>query len=106
MKNQTAESNRTNEIVAEGFGLEISIPKADATAVVPLNYQKAFASFSEAEKQEVMALSDSIDLTKTDNVMNYGAAPFIDTFQQCGEFLKKERGSSADQAVIKEVIEL
>ena len=83
MKNQTAESNRTNEIVAEGFGLEISIPKADATAVVPLNYQKAFASFSEAEKQEVMALSDSIDLTKTDNVMNYGAAPFIDTFQQC-----------------------
>lgn len=100
------EQQRTNEIATEGFGLEISIPKADATAVVPLNYQKAFASFSEAEKQEVMALSDSIDLTKTDNVMNYGAAPFIDTFQQCGEFLKKERGSSADQAVIKEVIEL
>lgn len=106
MKNQTAESNRTNEIVAEGFGLEISIPKADATAVVPLNYQKAFASFPEAEKQEVMALSNSIDLTKIDNVMNYGAAPFINTFQQCREFLKKERGSSADQAVIKEVIEL
>lgn len=100
------DQQRTNELGAEGFGLEISMPKADATAVVPLNYQKAFASFSEAEKQEVMALSNSIDLTKIDNVMNYGAAPFIDTFEQCGEFLKKERGSSADQAVIKEVIEL
>ncbi len=106
MKNQTVESNRTSEIASKAFGLEISIPEVAKTEVLPLNYQKAFASFPEAEKQEVMALSDSIDLTKTDNVMNYGAAPFIDTFQQCGELLKKERGSSADQAVIKEVIEL
>ena len=106
MKNQTVESNRTSEIASKAFGLEISIHEVAKTEVLPLNYQKAFASFSEAEKQEVMALSDSIDLTKTDNVMNYGAAPFIDTFQQCGELLKKERGSSADQAVIKEVIEL
>ena len=41
MKNQTAESNRTNEIVAEGFGLEISIPKADATAVCQTAQQLA-----------------------------------------------------------------
>lgn len=101
-----ATEQRSNETQVEGFGLEISVPKADTTDIVPLNYQKAFASFSEAEKQEVMELSNSIDLTKADNVMNYGAAPFIATFEQCGDFLKKERGSSADQAVIKEVIEL
>lgn len=106
MGNQTAESKRINETGAEAFGLEISKPKVDTTEVLELNYQKAFASFSEEDKQKVIALANSIDLKQIENVMNYGASPFISTFDQCGEFLKKERGSAADQKVIKEVIEL
>jgi len=38
--------------------------------------------------------------------MAYGAEPLKQTFAQCGDFLKAERGSQADQTVIKQVKEL
>lgn len=38
--------------------------------------------------------------------MNYGSSVLSKTFNQCGDFLKAERGSEADQRVIKKVIEL
>ena len=38
--------------------------------------------------------------------MSYGAEVLRKTFEQCGQFLKRERGSQADQEVIKRVVEL
>lgn len=98
MQNQVAE--RT-----ENIGLDISIP-VEATDVVPLNCQAALASYTEAEQQEVLTLADSIDVKKIENVMSYGSVALKTTFEQCGKFLKDERGSQADQEVIAQVIEL
>lgn len=74
--------------------------------VAPLNHEAALASYSEDEKREIIALADSIDVTQLEKVMNYGAAPLKATFEQCGAFLKDERGSKADQEVIAQVIAL
>ena len=71
------------------------------TEVLPLNWQKAFSKYTEEEQEEIVALSEKIDVTKPENVMQYGAGPLIDTFKQCGDFLKDEKGSDADQAVIE-----
>lgn len=38
--------------------------------------------------------------------MNYGSVALKTTFEQCGKFLKDERGSQADKEVIAQVIEL
>lgn len=87
------------------IGVSISVPQT-ATDVVPLNVQQALSAYTETERQEVMALADSIDVRKLENVMNYASVPLKRTFDQCGSFLKDERGSHADQEVISRVIEL
>ena len=89
----------------DNIGVNVSVP-VTAQDVKPLNCELALANFTEAEKQEIMALADAIDVTKIENVMNYGSDALRATFEQCGKFLKDERGSLADQEVIKQVIEL
>lgn len=74
--------------------------------VLPLNYQAALESFSPEEQQEIMDLAQSIDVRKVDHVMHYGEVPLKETFQQCGDFLKDERGTQADQEVIAQVVRL
>ena len=74
--------------------------------VLPINIEAAFNSLEPAEQQEITALADSIDVTKFDNVMSYGSEVLKKTFDQCGQFLKSEKGSEADQEVIKRVVEL
>ena len=99
--------NMQNQVTerTENIGLDISIP-VESTDVVPLNCQAALASYTEAEQQEVLTLADSIDVKKIENVMSYGSVALKTTFEQCGKFLKDERGSQADQEVIAQVIEL
>lgn len=100
MENQL-ETGRT-----ENLAIGIPVPDVTTDTVVPINCEAAMAMFTEAEQQEIMALSNSIDVRKIDNVMNYGSVPLKKTFEQCGKFLKDERGSHADQEVIAQVIEL
>lgn len=77
-----------------------------STDVLPINIEAAFNSLEPTEQQEITALADSIDVTKFDNVMSYGSEVLKKTFDQCGQFLKSEKGSDADQEVIKRVVEL
>ena len=76
------------------------------TNVPPINLEPAFNALTPEEQQEVSQLADSIDVTRLDNVMAYGSEVLRKTFEQCGQFLKSESGSTADQEVIKRVVEL
>lgn len=108
-KEKTIETATTEvidvESVVENIGINVPEP-VGANEVAPLNYEAALASYDEAERQEIIALSESIDVREIEKVMNYGSAPLVKTFEECGRFLKDERGSQADQEVIKRVIEL
>ncbi len=85
---------------------EVAAVDNTAVNVPPLNHEAALSCYTDAERAEIIALSDAIDVRKIGNVMNYGNSVLKKTFDSCGEFLKSEKGSSADQAVIAEVIEL
>lgn len=76
------------------------------TEVAPLNVDTAFAALTPEDQKQVKALADSIDVLKTENVMSYGSEVLRKTFEQCGKFLESEKGSEADQEVIKRVVEL
>ena len=89
----------------DAIDLDVVVPEK-ADEVIPLNYQTALASYTEEEQREILALADSIDVRRIENVMSYGAVPLKNTFEQCGKFLKSEKGSKADQEVIAQVIEL
>lgn len=106
MEVNTMETNNELMAQAENIGVIVEVVPTSQTEVIPINYQKALASYSEEERQEILALADSIDVTRSDNVMSYGAIAIKDTFEQCGRILKEAKGSYADQEVIKKVIEL
>lgn len=91
----------------EKNGVNISLPTPTTPKdVVPLNCQAAFSSLSEAEQEEILELANKIDVREAEKVMSYGSVALKMTFDQCGKFLKNERGSQADQEVIAQVIEL
>ncbi len=104
---QTTQLNQMTPLAPEAgnIGVTVDVPIV-AADVIPINYQQALASYTEAERQEIVALADSIDVRKVENVMSYGSTALKRTFDQCGSFLKDERGSRADQEVISRVIEL
>lgn len=79
---------------------------ATVAEITPMDYRAALAGLPDVERKAVLDLAEQIDVTETDKVMNYGAAPLVHTFEQCGQLLKEERGSDADQVVIRQVIEL
>lgn len=109
MSKKGSNSNQTPNLEAnlkEGALTVPEIVEKEGSDIEELNYPVAFEKYSDDEKAEILALSEAIDLKKLDNIMDYGSAALVKTFQQCGEFLKDERGSDADQKVIKEVIEL
>ena len=84
-----------------------NVTQVDGKAnVPPINVEAAFNALTPEEQQEVNQLADSIDVTRLDNVMAYGSEVLRKTFEQCGQFLKSESGSTADQEVIKRVVEL
>lgn len=99
-----AESLQEN-IEVQDIAPKVNMPSM-AKEVRPLNSKAAMQAYEPEEQQAIIALANSIDVRKIDNVMAYGAEPLKQTFAQCGDFLKAERGSQADQTVIKQVKEL
>ena len=95
--------SQLNQAVTVSQDAQLATVAAD---VAPLNHSKALANMTPEEQQEIMTLSESIDPLAIEKVMHYGDAPLKATFDQCGAFLKDERGSQADQMVIDQVIEL
>ncbi|MDO4282554.1 MAG: toxic anion resistance protein [Clostridia bacterium] len=96
--------NNEELMLKENFQLG---PKVEAKAnIQPLNYQAALASYSPEDQHAITELAARIDVTEIDKIMSYGSSPLISTFEQCGNLLKEEQGSEADQRVIREVIEL
>lgn len=104
-KQTTKKRNENVEITDLGLDTLVEVP-VEAKDVVQLNIEKALASYPENERQEIIELSEQIDVKKTENIMNYGSNVLMTTFEQCGNFLKSESGTTADQEVIKKVIEL
>lgn len=59
-----------------------------------INIDKALASYTEAERKEIMDLANQIDAKKVDNLMNYASNVLLGTFEASGEFLKRKRFNS------------
>ena len=76
-----------------------------STQLTPLS-ATALQFYSPEEQQEILNLSQQIDVKDIEKVMSYGQIPLIRSFEQAGKILQAAAGSSADQEVIKEVIEL
>lgn len=101
-KNTNTEIMDTQASEGEGF-LPI-VTKVEEIASI--NVETALAAMTEEDRKAVLALADSIDITQIEKVLNYGSEPLRKTFEQTGEFLKSQKGSQADQEVMKMVLEL
>lgn len=102
---QTEAATMQESIEVQNIVPQVKVPSL-AKDVLPLNSKAAMQAYEPEEQQAIIALAESIDVRKIDNVRAYGSEPLKQTFAQCGDFLKAERGSQADQTVIKQVKEL
>lgn len=100
IEKEVVEKNREEEI-----SLKVAVPET-SNEVIPINIEAALANYTEAEQREILALADRIDVRETEKIMNYGSKPLQTAFEQTGEFLKRERGSQADQIVMEKIREL
>lgn len=99
--------NEKEEIVVGDVVSGISLPAVNSdTDIEKIAYKEALEQYPEDVKAEIIALADQIDVTQLEKVMSYGEAPLLRSFEEAGALLKAEEGSSVDQAVIKQVIEL
>ena len=112
MKNQVEMGKANSEMTEVPQVPSVAGPVLENVAVQPENSQifpineEALKSYSPEEQEEILRFSNEIDFKSTDRILNYGSKVLQATFKQCGDFLKAERGSTADQEVIKQVVEL
>jgi uncharacterized protein YaaN involved in tellurite resistance len=92
-------------IVPEVLPQDENKPAVPSKELAPLS-TNSLSSFPADVQREIVALSEQINVTEIENVMSYGSIPLLRSFEQAGKILQDEAGSSADQMVIKEVIEL
>ncbi len=92
-------------IVPEILPQDENKPAVPTKELAPLS-TSSLSSFPADVQREIVALSEQINVTEIENVMSYGSIPLLRSFEQAGKILQDEAGSSADQMVIREVVEL
>lgn len=92
-------------IVPEVLPQDENKPAVPSKELAPLS-TTSLSSFPADVQREIVALSEQINVTEIENVMSYGSIPLLRSFEQAGKILQDEAGSSADQMVIREVVEL
>ena len=99
------DTNTTNEAVILSTDNTHS-PDAPATVEITPLTPASLSHFDPQTQANVLALSTQIDVLDLERIMSYGQIPLITSFEQAGKILQNAQGTTADQEVVKEVIEL
>ena len=62
--------------------------------------------FDPQVQAQIMRVADEIDPIQLDKILAYGSIPLIRTYESAGQILKSAEGTSVDQEVIDQVVEL
>lgn len=104
-ENTPVETNVTEVEVNEAT-LQTSVqPTESGKELAPLTVN-SLTYFDEAAQKEIMSLAAQINVLEIENIMQYGSIPLLRSFEEAGKLLQSEANSSADQLVMKQVIEL
>lgn len=95
----TKKENVVVEVV-EGEIIEEATKELASLSAASLQY------FSPEKQKEIVAVSQAVDVLQIEKVMSFGQIPLLRSFEEAGKILKAEQGSSVDQEVIRQVIEL
>lgn len=100
---ETIKKENEDVILAESF---VPVVEDSAeTELAPLS-ATSLQHFKEEEQKEILRIADEINVLELEKIMSYGQIPLLRSFEEAGKILKEEQGSSADQEVIRQVIEL
>lgn len=82
----------------------INAPRASLDlAVISTESLKHFTPQAQAE---IMKIANQIDPLQIDKILAYGSIPLLRTYESAGQILKAAEGTSVDQDVVKQVVEL
>ncbi len=71
------------DVTKKDMNLTPEVKEIQEVDVLPINSKKALEAMTPEERQEVVNLAQSIDVTMIENVMNYGSNILTQTFDQC-----------------------
>ena len=105
VKNEETVPEEVIEVVGEVVS-EPSVNGSDtSSSVVPLT-SASLQHFKEEDREAILTLASSVDVTKFDKVAAYGSAPLMKIFSDASAIVKGFAGTSADQEVVELVRKL
>lgn len=82
------------------------VPVAQTPSAPVALTTESLKHFDEQTQAAILKLADQIDPLQIDKIMAYGSVPLLRSFEFAGKILKSVEGTSVDQEVVKEVVEL
>ena len=95
------EEVKKEEVLSQEFEPSLE----SSTELVPLT-SASLQHFTEEQQADILRISEQIDVLEMEKIMSYGSIPIMRSFEMAGKILKEEQGTTADQEVTKQVIEL
>ncbi len=97
---------KSEEVITPEVVLPVEVKNEEAQNEGAILTAESIVYYDEATRNEIMRMSNEIDVRQFEKVMNYGSIPLMRTFEMAGRVLENAQGTSADQEVVKMVAEL
>lgn len=91
----------TQDVLAQ----EVTPVVQDSTELVEITADSLHRFEPEVQAQ-ILKLADQIDPLQLDKILAYGSIPLLRTYESAGQVLKAAEGTSVDQEVVRQVVEL
>lgn len=108
---QTPADETTAEVVDATFVQPAEVIPAnlvaqpESTSITRLTAE-SLSHFSPEDQAEILDLAQKIDPWQIDKILSFGSIPLVRTYDAAGDVLQKAQGTTADQRVIDEVLQL
>lgn len=86
--------------------VEQTAPIAQESTDLAMLSADSIQRFKPEVQAQILRVADEIDPMQLEKILAYGSIPLIRTYEAAGQILKSAEGSSVDQAVIDQVVEL
>ena len=86
--------------------VEQTVPIAQGNAELAVLTADSIQRFDPQVQAQIMRVANDIDPMQLDKILAYGSIPLIRTYESAGQILKAAEGTSVDQDVIDQVVEL
>lgn len=100
------ETTNVTDVTTSEVVVEQAVPTTQSSDDLAVLTADSIHRFKPEVQAQILRVADEIDPMQLDKVLAYGSIPLMRTYEAAGQILKSAEGSSVDQDVIDQVVEL